>query len=80
LPHFFERPGHLDAAALAAASGVNLRLDYPGFAAELLCGALTASSTLKQAIRLAVSQHRIAVEFPWLGIRGFSSSKEALIN
>src|SRR5271156_5637800 len=33
--HLIERLRHLDAAALAAAAGVDLRLHHPDFAAEL---------------------------------------------
>jgi hypothetical protein len=46
--HVLERLDHLDAAALAAAAGVDLRLDHPDRAAETLAAA-TASSTLKAA-------------------------------
>ena len=35
LAHFFSRPRELDAAALAATTGMDLRLDDPDFATEL---------------------------------------------
>src|SRR5690606_8362639 len=38
LPHFSRRLGELDAAALAAATGVDLRLDDPDLAAQLFGG------------------------------------------
>ena len=46
--HFLQRLGYFDAAALAAAAGVNLRLDHPDLCRRVLRAAASASATEKQ--------------------------------
>ena len=58
--HLVERLRHLDAAALAAASGVDLRLDHPYPAAEAHARPLSTSGTEKHGTPLGVATPKLA--------------------
>ena len=69
--HFLQRLRHLDAAAFAAAAGMNLRLDDPNFAAEFRAQPNRPRRPKNKACR-AGSRRRTCAKFPCPDIREHS--------